>query len=839
VHHPGQIIDSTSGAETALPASLAMHRVVARCQTAAFAMALAVILTLSWGCGGSGGAGRAIEVELETSTGHYAQLFWDTGSGFAEADSARASLTPGAGAFQRVRFPLPAGPFTGLRFDPIEASGAVQVKKLTLTSSSGNILADLDPGDLQPVDGIASMTRHGGILDIATTEAATDPRFAIPPDWVNLATTGGTLFTVTPISLAIVNAAALALLITSVVVIHRGIPAQTLPADDGATRHPARLGTMAIAGLFLVIVGAKLLLLSRYPSPIPFLDQWNAEAQVTYIPYHDGYLSWRQMASLHNEHRVFFTRLLALDTLLANGQWDPNLQQVVNAILHALTGVLTAAILWAAGARRRPALLLVVGLVFGLPFGWENTLAAFQSAFYFLVLFSVLALWLTDSEPGTVPWALGWLCAVASLFTSAGGVLTTLAIVVMATVKWMSEPARWRQWGGTVAVSAVVLGIGAVTSSPPLPHHALLGAASSQEFLQALGNNLAWPLAGSPGLVALMWLPVAALALMCARHPERSTPFDRISLGLAAWAMMQAMAIAYSRGGGGAQPASRYMDLFSIGFLINAVTAVVLADRVMPRWPWRLVVASTAIWLSVALVGLAQVTETQVRSGAEGRRQWMAEYVTSVRQFVATDNLAALRSRTFPLEVPYPNQALLANAWLRHDYIRRILPPSIREPLHLKPVSPLGSSYRPDGFYPTTPHPARAAIGTYTELGNGAQGDFTAESTRGCEPGTLLEFEVAGYLGRPGLSLGIHDAGTGRDWPIAPSELAGERWLPASVRCPGAQFAVTATDRNPDFWFAFDEPVEVPRGSHDAEYLIDHAEAVLLFGLTLLVLCLK
>ena len=35
------------------------------------------------------------------------------------------------------------------------------------------------------------------------------------------------------------------------------------------------------------------------------------------------------------QHRVVFTRLLALGLLSLNGRWDPQLQQVVNAGLHA------------------------------------------------------------------------------------------------------------------------------------------------------------------------------------------------------------------------------------------------------------------------------------------------------------------------------------------------------------------------------------------------------------------------------------------------------------------------------------------------------------------------
>ena len=46
-----------------------------------------------------------------------------------------------------------------------------------------------------------------------------------------------------------------------------------------------------------------------------------------------GYWGWRQMFTFHNEHRIFFSRLLALTELVVNGQWDPRLQITINAVL--------------------------------------------------------------------------------------------------------------------------------------------------------------------------------------------------------------------------------------------------------------------------------------------------------------------------------------------------------------------------------------------------------------------------------------------------------------------------------------------------------------------------
>ena len=74
---------------------------------------------------------------------------------------------------------------------------------------------------------------------------------------------------------------------------------------------------------------------------------------------------------------------------------------------------------------------------FGLPFAWENTLQGFQSSFYFLELFSVLALWMIASpQTGSRAWWLGWVCAVCGLFTAAGGLAIPLAIAVVKGSTW-------------------------------------------------------------------------------------------------------------------------------------------------------------------------------------------------------------------------------------------------------------------------------------------------------------------------------------------------------------------------------------------------------------------
>src|SRR5579859_2029662 len=88
--------------------------------------------------------------------------------------------------------------------------------------------------------------------------------------------------------------------------------------------------------LFLIIFGAKLLVIEKFGSDLPYWDQWDGEAGVVFMPYFEGRLGSANIFAPHNEHRIVFTKLLSLGLMIWNGQWDARLQCVVNAALHAV-----------------------------------------------------------------------------------------------------------------------------------------------------------------------------------------------------------------------------------------------------------------------------------------------------------------------------------------------------------------------------------------------------------------------------------------------------------------------------------------------------------------------
>ena len=149
-------------------------------------------------------------------------------------------------------------------------------------------------------------------------------------------------------------------------------------ADAG--RHH---GWLWMLSLFLVGVGARLWLIHRCGTSLPFWDQWE-EARVVYVPYFEGRLSLAELFAAHNEHRMFFNRFYDLALLLLNGQWDNQVETVANAFTYVagITGFgwIVARL---AGRNLWPAIGLPLMLALALPFGWENTLGGFHSQVYF------------------------------------------------------------------------------------------------------------------------------------------------------------------------------------------------------------------------------------------------------------------------------------------------------------------------------------------------------------------------------------------------------------------------------------------------------------------------
>jgi hypothetical protein len=634
---------------------------------------------------------------------------------------------------------------------------------------------------------------------------------------------------VTSTALALACCAVAALLGACALAIGRA--AFALADDATAGAGPAlsrRASAFWLVTLFLIVFSAKLVLMRDTPSTTPFWDQWDGEAAVLYMPFHQSSLTWQAMVSLHNEHRILFTRLLALELLVVNGQWDPRLQQVVNAALHSLTAVLVTVVFWLAAGRRHLVLLVLVSFVcFALPFAWENTLIGFQNVFYFLPLFSVLALWLTTADrPGSVPWWLGWSCALCALVTAASGIVAVMAIVAVVALKVANDRGGWRDAAVNGAAAAALLALGFAMASAPLPHHAVLKARNAADFAGALMQDMAWPWIDIPRLVFVAWLPVGVLVTAAALRRARTTGLERLVLGLSVWVVLQAGGLAYVRGAGAAQPATRYLDILSFGFIVNVAALLAVLDRARPGTVARpLARAALVCWFLFAVVGVDRLT-TRSLLNLNAWRQFFAAHAVTVRQFLESGDVVALAAKRPLVDLPYPDANRLATL-LQDPYIRSILPAAVRMPMRVEPRAITSDAFVMNSAYAGTipQDPLARSWWSMSALGRKARGQFESQPMT-CQVGGQIRFEVAGYLGWEGNYLAIRNLRTGNDVAVMPAHLARERWAEVVVPCPRDAFKIVGADETESSWFAFREPVEIGWPSVAAEVLIRNSREV-------------
>lgn len=580
--------------------------------------------------------------------------------------------------------------------------------------------------------------------------------------------------------------------------------------------------------LFLIAFGAKLWAIHHYGADVPIWDQWDGEAATLFYPYFQHTLTVADFFTPHNEHRILFTRLLSLGLLLVNGQWDPRLEMVAGALLHTVAALILFALIARLIGPRLPVFLILVA-AFALPFAWENTLAGFQSQFYFLFLFSLLTLALLIL---TRPWSGGWWAGLATglaaIFTMGSGFFAAAAATAILLARAIQTPRLWKSHLAAAAGGLTLVLVGQ-RCTVLIESHRFLRAHSMDEYLDALGKTLAWPNTSHPWLAFLNFFPLAALLILYLRAHAPAAPAcqngrpaahppdwraEEFALALGFWVLLQAAASAFARGAGGIGPASRYMDLLSMGLVANSLCLVVLLARHGGSLPWRpLWPLIFTLWFVVAGVGLSQRTTFEWRQKIPLKKRQTDLQTAAVRGYLATGQPDYLLGKPL-FEIPYPEPFRLG-VILNAPGIQDILPVSIRRPLNIIPRPEDSTAFTRNGYYPSTapaPDPDELVCGSYTAQGDAAQGVWESEPLPGCRL-PYLKFEIAGYLGETNLWLKCVETESGREHVLRPATPPRESWQSYILPAPQKPFRLVAGDARPDRWFAFKAPRELGAAS--------------------------
>jgi hypothetical protein len=432
------------------------------------------------------------------------------------------------------------------------------------------------------------------------------------------------------------------------------------------------LTSILLASLFLILLGTRALLIRYAGSPLPFLDEWEADGARLLEPYIQGNLKISDLFIPLNEHRIFFTKLLVLLIFNISGYWDVVLQMIVNSVLDSVTVVAIAYTLSRVlrGGFAVAAIVLSV-LINAVPFGYDNAVLGFNTHFYLLLAFSLASLWFfIDSLAWSWRWGAGFLCALGSALCLASGNLTFAAaggaqLVQMAC----GRRAGFREALGVAVLFAVTLVL--ASTIPHVPEAEAHKAHSVGQFVAAFIGLISWPAHTALGLVLL--LPtIVFLSRTVADRPTLSDP-RWFNVGMFGWVVCQMLALAFGRAWLPLQ--NRYFDILLIGTTINFVSAFWLFQRHAPKrslTTWRSF--ALAAWLFALALSLTH-PQRHLPDQIEEWRTMLATGSRNVQSYLATGDSSFI-FRAPAAEVPsfFPKRL---RELLDTPEIRSTLPPEL------------------------------------------------------------------------------------------------------------------------------------------------------------------
>ena len=597
----------------------------------------------------------------------------------------------------------------------------------------------------------------------------------------------------------------------------------------------------------LIIFGLKLRLIDGFGNATPFWDQWDAEAADLYIPYLEGTYHWIDLFSPHNEHRILTTRLLSLFLLIVNDLWNPLLQMTVNAILHIVGIVLCNVFLSRViGYRYLPVMLAFSLVLFGIPYGWENTLVGFQSQFYFVILFSIVCIWSTvTQEPLSVKWWGGIASGILAFLSLASGIFAFAASFLIGLYQLFISMKNTGKKLFSLSILLLLFFTG-LYLTPSAEGHAGLKADSFDQFYKAIITILGWPISSNQffaGIFTFIDLPVLTgiFATTIIYFPAiifsgyilwiRPATSDKrwFLLALIVWSVEQAFSIAYGRAD--SMLSSRYLDLFALGLLVNLACLLSLIS-VIPPVAARYIKTVICAWMSLVLISLGISTMTNAPSQLISRRDTGLIQETNVRDYLVTKNIQHLKDKPL-FDIPYPDADRLIMI-LNSESIVNILPMNIRPAPRMLSVEMIPEkSFVMNGFYPTTPAPVGTAFGSYDHEGDANKGQVLIRYEKFSNSNRVL-IPISGYPLNDGNVLELKQ---GSEYlPITVRDNPGEAWSNEVVTVVDGDFTIHAVDSSVSSWLAIATPKEIGRLDQWVDYYSTNSAAFIMIGFILIII---
>lgn len=317
-------------------------------------------------------------------------------------------------------------------------------------------------------------------------------------------------------------------------------------------------------------------MVGHFSVDIPFLDQWDFLPLL--VKTRQGKLTIYDLWAQHNEHRIFFPRLIMIPLALATG-WNTRYEMAIN-IIFAVGIFLSFLFTWKKQSREEKPLpffiLPIVSLIIFSLNQWENWFWGWQMQILMNVFFIVWGI--VCLSRSSVTWKhiiSAILLGILATFSFATGVVYWLVGSIIIIYKISSKKVSWLVFIVWIAASLVILALYFWSyATPPNPPSRWILVDRPLFFFHYLavyiGTSLATfsltiaTLTAFFGLSIYIWYFLRLLKNGYGTHP-----FIIFSLGLALYALFSGFIIAVGRAAFGPMQAasSRYITFSQLFWL--------------------------------------------------------------------------------------------------------------------------------------------------------------------------------------------------------------------------------------------------------------------------------
>jgi hypothetical protein len=116
-------------------------------------------------------------VEIKADKPDTSKVYFDTGGGLSESNTATASLHA-EGDFERIDFTIPSDGLKSLRFDPLSKPGSFLIRSMNINSGKSKLPISLEK--LIASEKIIKKEMRDGLLYVETAQDDHDPQLMIP-----------------------------------------------------------------------------------------------------------------------------------------------------------------------------------------------------------------------------------------------------------------------------------------------------------------------------------------------------------------------------------------------------------------------------------------------------------------------------------------------------------------------------------------------------------------------------------------------------------------------------------------------------------------------------------